>query len=836
MNIIKHYVCSLCDESEDFVIPEEDDAIYEPTVTCGGCGQEMVLDSQRYDFDDDDAEDAPDWDSEDDDDGASDEYVADIAARLGRGLQAYMREHGMGDGEVSVQARGVEVDLGEGTGTTSFDDNVRSLTESLKGLLGDDYEADLKDDPATFDWTFESNNRVDMPHYSFLIPDSFSVDYEADRGFSAQPAEREDDEDGLHVALFPGMNLDNEALSQFDGLMTKELHFALMLSVYADNPDSDFVGRSYDMAVEVSGEYCDSLIVQRHHALIMSEDDAFEFYIFPYHGNERFYLRFDLSACPGNLRGQMLEHTKRIAASFKFNAEPDGALVLLPEELLTKKVKGSEIADHFERALKSDIAINNLQIRQVAFRVWKDKQYSGELQAEATRLGKRATLEQAAESLIVKESMRVLEASNERLAGIWLAMSDVLEAQLKLGLSDARAAAVIALASRLEAQIIHETEHPASGRKLPVTTPQSLALAETRWREVTGAVAERRDRKERDKWEKRHAEELVAIGERLATLQENLSREKDNLAGIQARAAEGIAAADAEIAKAADNSAQRKRSAESRIETLRQQRSRCIQELEGFGLLAISQKRDCRARIAELTEQIAKAESAYKPKSVDQAEQRARKKLEDEKSELQHAIDVQQSAVDQLEAKVADAQAALDQASHQQFVPPGSESRERESVEPAPKRSKKPGALKFEFGELHGGDFSFEIPEQYVGMPWESPDGHAGFMVYDPRLSDDYRESPVCIAGYLIEEDGLGDRVSKALGKRAKKGDFGFKALQIGADKELVAPFYRDDDTAFDAYIFYSESAALKLEIRFDAQYSNAEKIARRIVESYRRV
>lgn len=105
------------------------------------------------------------------------------------------------------------------------------------------------------------------------------------------------------------------------------------------------------MAVEVSGEHCDSLIVQKHHALMMSEDDAFEFYIFPYHGNERFYLRFDLSACPGNLRGKMLEHTKRIAASFKFKTESQGELVLLPEGLLGKKAKGSEIVDHFERAL-----------------------------------------------------------------------------------------------------------------------------------------------------------------------------------------------------------------------------------------------------------------------------------------------------------------------------------------------------------------------------------------------------------------------------------------------------------------------------------------------------
>jgi hypothetical protein len=86
MAVVKHFVCYGCDNYEDVVMTDEDSEIYEPAVTCGGCGEQMLLESERYALDDDDdsihssdddfdEDDSPHWEAaaslpdEDDDSG-----------------------------------------------------------------------------------------------------------------------------------------------------------------------------------------------------------------------------------------------------------------------------------------------------------------------------------------------------------------------------------------------------------------------------------------------------------------------------------------------------------------------------------------------------------------------------------------------------------------------------------------------------------------------------------------------------------------------------------------------------------------------------------------------
>ena len=63
MSVLKHYVCYSCDNYEDVVMSDEDAETLEPTVTCGGCDEEMDLESEQYISDDDD----DDWAAADDD-------------------------------------------------------------------------------------------------------------------------------------------------------------------------------------------------------------------------------------------------------------------------------------------------------------------------------------------------------------------------------------------------------------------------------------------------------------------------------------------------------------------------------------------------------------------------------------------------------------------------------------------------------------------------------------------------------------------------------------------------------------------------------------------------
>ena len=50
--VIQHFRCEECDNDETVTMSEKKAAMYEATVTCGGCGQEMVMISEEHEDDD----------------------------------------------------------------------------------------------------------------------------------------------------------------------------------------------------------------------------------------------------------------------------------------------------------------------------------------------------------------------------------------------------------------------------------------------------------------------------------------------------------------------------------------------------------------------------------------------------------------------------------------------------------------------------------------------------------------------------------------------------------------------------------------------------------------
>ena len=521
--------------------------------------------------------------------------------------------------------------------------SLQQLDSLARDLIGDDYDAYSKDDPASFAWTFDLGKRVEMPGYSLLVPDTFEIDYEAERGFAASPPDSAVDEAG--VAIFPGIQLGDETWSQYEGLISRDLYFGLQLSVFYTQTSNGLVG--YEKSWEVQGEGCDSLIVQTSGGSL--DGRGFEFYLYPYHGMDRTWFRVVLYRCPPELRDRMGELVSTIAASMRFNAPAPGEMELAPAEFLTDVVEASRINEHFARVMSAEAAIQDLQLRACPLRVLGEFHLAEVTGVIPDELKKARSREAYGDRAFVKCVPDAYGRSNTRVVAIWSALNDVLEAQIGLGMSASDIMALIESGDLISTHVLRSIDlSEVGGRKAAaVPLPKAYDAVLERWETLRKPYTNESPTD--------HAERL----EREAIEQEKASEQK---AEADKKAAEKAAAAEKKAArqKAAEEQAALKKAEE---------------EKKAAEAAAAAEKKAAAAAKRKATAEKKAAEKKA-------AEERAAKQRFEAESALNarmHALQVEQAGLGafsgtrraQIEAELIQLVVQVDVMNDNEFVPPG---------------------------------------------------------------------------------------------------------------------------------------------------------------------